>query len=148
MKTEKDFGGYWLKNVKSHKGHEGEPLVQASVYKDGKRIGFYSDGDWGGPPNLMEFKKENEAAFTEYCKTISDFKYEPWAAVVYGILDAIDYQKWVKRQSKKKTLFRVKGDAADSYRTIGAPYLGNEEKIDSILSKKYGEGVELVLPLN
>ena len=147
IKTEKDFDGYWLKNIKTHKGHEGEPLVQASVYKDGKRIGFYSDGDWGGPAQLFEFKPEDEKTLSDHAKKVMvDWKYEYVAGFIYQILNAIDIQKWIKRQSKKKTLFYLKGDKEGEFRTIELPWKGNEKKISDFLNKKYGDKYALVFP--
>ena len=146
MKTEKDFNGYWLKNIKTHKGHEGEPLIQASVYKNGKRVGFYSDGDWGGCPNLMEFSKSDEKDFTDFCKTVSDYKFEPESDVIYQILAIIDHHKWIKRQSKTKTLFTVKGDEEGSYRTLKWTWKENSDKICDYLNGKYADTYCLILP--
>jgi hypothetical protein len=39
---------YTVKGVKYHKGHEGEPLAQCSLLRDGAKVADYSDGDWGG----------------------------------------------------------------------------------------------------
>ena len=138
FKTEKDFNGYWLKNVKTHKGHEGEPLVQASVYKDGKRIGFYSDGDWGGPSDLQEF--------TKFCATLTGSDFEPWGEVIYLILDALDQIKWIKKQMKTKTIFALKGDKADEFRTIKVPWKGNEKRISDFLNEKYSDTYHLIFP--
>jgi hypothetical protein len=38
---------YEVKGLKNHKGHEGEDLCQCNLYRDGKKIAFFSDGDWG-----------------------------------------------------------------------------------------------------
>ena len=50
-----------VKNVKFHQGHEGEPLAQASIYIDGKKAGFGSDGDWGGESRFEFVSKEERS---------------------------------------------------------------------------------------
>ena len=39
---------YEVRGVKMHKGHEGEPLAECGLYRDGVKVAIYSDGDWGG----------------------------------------------------------------------------------------------------
>jgi hypothetical protein len=39
---------YTVRGVTSHKGHEGEPLAQCTICRDGKKVAEYHDGDWGG----------------------------------------------------------------------------------------------------
>jgi hypothetical protein len=46
------INGISLKGVNHHRGHEGEDLLQGNVFFLDKKIGFYSDGDWGGPHTL------------------------------------------------------------------------------------------------
>lgn len=147
IKTEKDFNGYWLRGIKNFKGHEGEPLIQASVYKDGKRIGFYSDDSWGGPPQLHEFSKQDLEDFTDFARTVSDFEFEPWGDLVYQILSAVDFQRWVKRISKTKTIVKIEGEPEGTFQTLSFPYSGNEERVEKWLTDKYGEKFELILPV-
>ena len=40
--------GFSLKKIVEYRGHEGEPLAQADVYYNGKQIGFWRQGDFGG----------------------------------------------------------------------------------------------------
>lgn len=40
--------GIELRNVREFLGHEGEPLVQGSVYYKNREVGFYSQDSWGG----------------------------------------------------------------------------------------------------
>ena len=44
--------GVELKKLVKFRGHEGEELYQGDIYLNGKKIGFYSDGDWGGPQSI------------------------------------------------------------------------------------------------
>jgi hypothetical protein len=56
--------GVELKKIVSFKGHEGEPLCQGDLYLDGKKIGFYSDGDWGGT-SLIQCSPQDYAKLEE-----------------------------------------------------------------------------------
>ena len=44
---------YTVKNLRFHKGHEGEPCAQCSVYRDGRKVAEYSDDEHGGEPRFM-----------------------------------------------------------------------------------------------
>lgn len=57
--------GVTLKALKTHRGHEGEPLQQGNIYMDNKKVGFYSDGDWGGPPTIHFDKPEAQVELTK-----------------------------------------------------------------------------------
>ena len=43
---------YEVRGVKMHRGHEGEPLAECGLYRDGVKVAVYSDGDWGGEANF------------------------------------------------------------------------------------------------
>jgi hypothetical protein len=49
---------YEVKNVKYHRGHEGEPLAECALYRDGVKVAVYSDGDWGGEANFWWVDKD------------------------------------------------------------------------------------------
>ena len=53
------INGFNLRKVTIYKGHEGEPLEQASIYLNNTEIGYYSQGDWGGLSTL-EFKDSKQ----------------------------------------------------------------------------------------
>lgn len=50
--------GLEIKGLKNYRGHEGEPLHQGNIYLNGKKVGFYSEGDWGGPATVDYDTKE------------------------------------------------------------------------------------------
>ena len=67
--------GFHLRNVVNFKGHEGEPLAQADLYlkepgKRVKKLGFLSDGDWGGPIVERFDSKEIEEKYVEVAEEI------------------------------------------------------------------------------
>jgi hypothetical protein len=133
FKTEKDFGGYWIKNLKNFKGHEGEPLFQCSVYKDGKRIGFFSEDSWGGPAQLQDFKQKDEDALCDYAKSVDS---KPWGEsyhkFIAQIADAVDEIKWFKRQCRKKTLFYIGKKLMEIRHPFCAP-------VEKALKDRHGE---------
>lgn len=43
---------YEVKGVKNHRGHEGEPLAECGLYRDGVKVAVYSAGDWGGEAQI------------------------------------------------------------------------------------------------
>ena len=60
------MSNYTLKNIKTWKGHDGNEAYQASLYRDGIRIGSATDDGWGGElqVNLLTartYKVENDA---------------------------------------------------------------------------------------
>jgi len=65
---------YEVKGVKTHRGHEGEPLAQCSLYRNGKKVALYSDGDWGGEARLdwSDWKAPTVIVHT------TNYKDEPW----------------------------------------------------------------------
>lgn len=46
------INGIEIKTYTTFKGHDGQPLRQATVYMDGKKIGMISEDAWGGPMNI------------------------------------------------------------------------------------------------
>ena len=138
MKTEKDFGGYWLRSISNFKGHEGELLFQATVLKDGEKIGFFSEDSWGGPAQLSEFSKEDELALIKYAKEVDE---KPWGESYHlfltKIASEIDFQKKLKRKAKKEILFYV---GEDIHYLRCKPTKENKTLATNQLNKKYGEG--------
>ena len=66
--------GFHLRNRVDYRGHEGEPLAQADLYlkepgKKLKKVGFLSDGDWGGP-DVERF--ESKEAKEKYIETAEE----------------------------------------------------------------------------
>jgi hypothetical protein len=99
FKSEKDFGGYSVKGIKIHKGHEGEDCIQCSVYKDGKRIGLFSEDDWGGPARL-HFKNQNdEQELREFAKK---FLKETYSESYHIFINNICNERLLRDDFKKK----------------------------------------------
>ena len=130
IKTPNDFGGYWLKGMKNFKGHEGEPLFQASVYKDGKKIGFFSQDSHGGQDHLQGFSREDEAALRAFAKEFEGEASwgESYSTFLSSIADEVDSIKSFKRECKTRTLFVLKQDKDGRYKSMRRPY-SNEARV-------------------
>lgn len=61
------INGIELKGLKGFMGHEGY-CYQGNVYKDGKKLGFWSQDSWGGPDDF-DF---DESILDEACKNYKD----------------------------------------------------------------------------
>ena len=65
--------GYELKGVVNFRGHEQEPLMQGNIYKDGKKVGYYSDSFNGGESTIDIYHKvEGEQRFNS--KSADEFR--------------------------------------------------------------------------
>ena len=147
FKTAEDFGGYWLKAIKDFKGHEGEPLFQANVYLNNRKIGFFSEDGWGGPAQLQDFSKGDEEALTTYAMELAGDKAwaESYHTFLAGIAEAIDRRKYYMKKCRSHCLYRLKIDVETEFRTLTAKWKGNEDHIREYLDKTYGVGTYIVI---
>jgi len=147
MKSEKDFCGYWLKNIKTFKSQEGE-IFQASVYKDNKKIGFFSEDGHGGPATLEGIKQyESPEIITlkEFAKAVdrnpSDESYHVFIA---KIADTILFNRKIKRLCKTRIVFTYKSDPKDNYRTINRVFTGTGTAFKKAMKKQHNKIVDIV----
>lgn len=57
-----------LKALTSFKGHEGEPLLQSNIYKNGKKVGAWSDDSHGGCMRIYFDSKDIEVEFDAWAE--------------------------------------------------------------------------------
>ncbi len=135
-----NFYGYTLKNVKTHAGHEGEPCLAATIYKDGRKIGTFSEDEWGGPARLHINDPKEENLLIETAKQWAGD--EAWNESYHGMLCAIvdkqNTEKFLKRHCKKETLFSLPGDKPGDYRTVMSPF---DHRVKTYLTNKYGSEI-------
>jgi hypothetical protein len=144
---------YTVKNVKTFEGMEGGGF-EVTLYKDGKRIGKACDDATGGEINLFLDDGEEDLLHA-HCAALPKI---PWD---YPELDAkepegmqpdvgtfiedlvVKYttQQWLKRNCKTKTMFRIKGDKKDAWRTIKGKFT---PQIKAWIVKKYGDTIERI----
>jgi hypothetical protein len=116
-----------LKNVKLNVALSDETdCFSATIYIDGKRAATCGNRGNGGP-NFYDFKDHTlRKSFEDYCKSL------PYEGPYDLKMDAELYisellMKWeenhqIKKWCKKKTIFRLKGDKKDQWRTYATPY--------------------------
>lgn len=144
---------FTLKNIKTHKGREGEGL-NATIYRDGKQVGTIYDDANGGMVDFHFINKGERQKFEDYCSQAwpktEGAKY--WLIEMKGVreLSTQDYmegftntfvdnyhtKKKLDRLAAKKTLFRIEGDDPDGWRTVTAPY---SEKVLAFIRDKFGD---------
>jgi hypothetical protein len=133
---------YEVKNVKTVRGHEGEPLIHCSVYLNGKRIGFYSSGDWGGPGILHEMTRKDMDEIQRFAKKfLSDSYVEAYSIFIEEMAERKLFAQKMKRISKTRCVYRTNKQNEDEAGTLTLPY--NEktkQKIHAFLDKEYGAG--------
>lgn len=58
------------------------------------------------------------------------------------VVEALENERRLRRWCKKATLFNLKGDGPDSYRTVKHPF---DETVENWLTKKYGDKIEEII---
>lgn len=146
FKTELDFGGYWIKGVKFVPGHGGEPLLHCSVWKDGKRVGYYQDGDWGGEAILRDMKPKAEKELREFAKEFEGEKAwsESFCTFIGSIQKEVETLKYFKRHCQKKVIIVTPDCQAGQYREWKVKFSGNEAQIKKVLDKNHPEGYTII----
>jgi len=142
---------FGVKGLKTYRGHEGEPLSQATLTYQGKAIGFVGEGDWGGPATLT-VDTAYEAIVNQYIKSQPQWSIElTGGKVITGeydddtfVADVIEVGtvlKQIKALNKKGTYcFVLPTDAEGEFRTVKT---GDEAKAKQWLANKYPDAVIL-----
>lgn len=150
---------YTLTKIKTFIGREGYGL-NADIERDGRKVAFVLDDASGGEVRVDFFVgmrsdgAEQRKAAHEFA--LAWYKTAEEAARIYGdkvtgaealvcwINEAADLhatKKKFDRAAKSQTLFRLKGDKKDNWRTIKHSYV---PKIQEFLDKKYGDQIERI----
>ncbi len=142
-----------LKNVKVSQfaSHE-TACFQATLYIDGKRAATVDNSGQGGP-NFYHFDdRALERAFHAYCEGLpprpspfEDFPYSlPMNAdmLVGEIMERLEIEKQYRQWCKKATVFRLKDDKPDVWRTIKGPF---SPKARDFIVSKYGDRLAEIL---
>ena len=139
-----------LKNLKiaRHLSEETTAFT-ASIYVDGVGVGTAKNSGQGGS-NSYYLEKGWEQKLEDHAKTLPDLKTEYGTLkmdldlLIGELINEQEQEKHLKRQFKKTTFFRIKGEEykKDEWRTVTAPY---SPAVQAFLDKKYGENVERIL---
>jgi hypothetical protein len=162
---------YAVSNIKTFTGREGYGL-NATITRDGRAVAFVLDDASGGEVrvdfrNPLQTPRSfqlttNEDALAEQQQALA-FAEEWYAGIDDGErkaigpcrtphnclvawvneqVDAHETRKQFDRAAKKTTLFRLKGDHKDKWRTlVKAPY---SPAVQAFLDKKYGAQIDRV----
>lgn len=163
-------GGYAVRKVKSFRGMEGLGF-NAELVRDGISVAFVMDDANGGEyhfewydykalrvavkgVNLMgeafEYQGTPEEALLQgHLNSLpaeeDEFNHKRYPVGADGfvgaLVDAHENDKRFRRLAKLKTLFRVKGDKPDEWRTINSPYSAAVKKY---IIEKHGAEVEVI----
>lgn len=150
---------YTLKNIKTFKGHEGEPCAQGTLHGLKGKAADWSDDSWGGPMRIRFVTPEAEDDFvvwaSTYLPTIKDFEnkpYNPEAMDRYSIIetavaqmsyDAMERKALEKEVKKGIAYYRLdpsNGEGKTLY-VVNAAYTAENV---AALRKKHPDIVEIV----
>lgn len=139
FKTEKNFGGYWLKGLKKNKGRGGMPVFSATVTHNGKKVGTIEEDGWGGPARLYDFTPQEEQLLKQFAEdfTGNEFYDEAYHGFLCQIADVIEERRALKRHCKKSVCFFLKGEEYTTFRTMNVKWEGNEARVRAYLDDKY-----------
>lgn len=152
---------YHLKGLKTFNGNEGGGY-ECNIYLGTKKIARAFNDANGGPDDFHFFDRADEKPFADFTAAwyeTSASKPE-WEALVkkYGgdadpgvahkmecwvstAIDDAENEKRFKRLSKTKTLFMLKGDEKDNWRTLNTPL---SAKAVQWIRNKYADRVETI----
>lgn len=126
---------------------------KAELHCNGKKVADLGNSGQGGPDD-QHWTTEGRTmleAIEAYLKAMSpvaplweggppmQMDLELWASQQ---LAKWEHDKWFKKASKTKTMFRLSDDNQDAYRTLGTT---NVDQAVAFLSKKYGQGKFVIL---
>jgi hypothetical protein len=140
-----------LKNVKINKQlSEETTCFSATLYVEGKKTAIITNRGCGGEDEIPQiFDNPLFDEFENWVKTQPplDSDYGNPLPMDLGLyVGCVLLPEWekssqLKKWSKKETIFRIKGDKEDSYRTLKKPY---SEEMRAFIEKKYGNQVEVI----
>ena len=90
--------GFQLKAIKSFRGHEGEPLKQANLYFNNKKVGFVSEDGHGGYPKINLDKDIRE----KWGKTATEFLAEHPEETIWSAQEFLFYQLFELSQDESE----------------------------------------------
>lgn len=133
---------YTVKGIKTFRGMEGQGF-NATLYRDGKKVGLVIDEGNGGS-FLYEgmTKEEYKILKAQAVEMFPDMKFEQEDMLVARLVDAVLTERQYRKWCKTKTFFRVKGDAEGEWRNIRYEY---GPKVEEYIVKKYGDKLEEIL---
>jgi hypothetical protein len=119
-----------VKNVTYNKRLSEETMCYtATIYIDGEKMGTASNRGNGGSDEYSNLKLQ--LAMTPDMEAQLDEALDKWL-----------YQRSLQQHMKTKTLFRLKGDPVDNWRTVIAEFCPG---VKHYLERSYGDRLEAIL---
>ncbi len=136
-----------LKNVKIHPDMSEETnCFSATICLDGKAVGEVKNDGRGGCNSYYWGDRDASKRINEWAdKQPTEFEFEKLDQLVDDLLRDAESLRWLKRNTKSKTLFRLKGDKKGEWRIVKAPF---DAKVFTFLQTKYGPQLENVANQN
>lgn len=143
---------YSLKNVKIAHGLSQETLAfTGNLYADNCKVAECSNHGTGGPNDVHFLSKTERERFAAYALELIaerhpdmvDDDRSAYSAIDFAVgimVEDVAQEQWLKRQTRRKYLFRVDGDQEGAYRTIPKP--NDRNAVLTHLRDKYGELLE------
>jgi hypothetical protein len=118
--------GISIKNIKTFRGREYPTNYQGNIYYNGKKMGFWSQDDWGGPDRYDFDTTELNKVAKEYYGEDSIYDLD---CLIFEILRLVDYEKIYKKAVKAgyDSVVILSDGYAESY--IKVPREKNKDKI-------------------
>lgn len=131
-----------LKNIKIHQDMSDETnCFSATIYVDGKKAGTVrNDGRGGCHLYYWDDHVVGQRLF-DWAKTQVDSQFEQLDRIIDKMLDEQEVIRWLKRNTRNKTLFMLNGDKKGEWRTVKAPY---QPAVKNFLIKKYGTNLQCI----
>ena len=143
--------GLTLGGIKWHKGHDGQPGLNANLLLNGKRIATIYDDAMGGGIEWRFNDDGDQQRIIGLAKIAVD-EVTPGAwpcdaldAMVNALLEDEERRKMIRKWSKTSTVFRLIGDAEGVYKRINAPY---SPRVAEFLAKTHGTKIEMIWDQN
>lgn len=125
-----------LKNVKIHPDISEETnCFSATIYVDDKKVGEVKNDGQGGCHSYHWNDIIAERQLEAWAKTQPhEFDFDYVDQLIDNILEKQETLRWLNRNTKNKTLFRLPGDKNGDWRIVKAPF---NAKVKSFILNKY-----------
>lgn len=132
-----------LKNIKVHKEMSEETkCFSADICLEGKKAGFVKNDGHGGCHTYYWADAKSEEIITNWANSQpTEFEFEKLDQIISLILDKNEYLQWLKRKTKKKTLFRLVGDKLGAWEIYDSPY---SQKVKDLIISQHGDKIECI----
>ena len=128
---------YSLKSLKTFEGRRGYGF-NATLYKDGKKIGTCMDAGDAGPIRYDLDEGEVKELFEYAQKTRNSDYIEEHDMLINDLIDEMETLKKMKRAKKTKTFFKLKEKGSEVVYSVRYPF---SEALERSLTKEYGKNL-------